>query len=110
MNPTNQKIIDELAVELSRKLEITGEDPIQVLKDDLKDAVIDALDYCNRDILVGNMSSSVKDLYLFRRNTEGVEGETSRSEGGVSQSFEVGIPKRIQAKLNRYRVAKVRSL
>lgn len=110
MNPINQKTIDELSVELSRKLGIIGEDPIQVLKDDLKDAVIDALDYCNRDILVDNMSSAVKDLYLFRRNTEGVEGETSRSEGGISQSFEVGIPKRIQAKLNRYRVAKVRSL
>ena len=110
MNPTNQKIIDELAVELGRKLSITGEHPIQVLKDDLKDATVDALDYCNRDTLVGNMSSSVKDLYLFRRNTEGVEGETSRSEGGISQSFEVGIPKRIQAKLNRYRVAKVRAL
>lgn len=110
MNPANQKVIDELVVELSRKLGITSEDPIQVMEDDLKDAVIDALDYCNRDILIGNMSSAVKDLYLFRRNTEGVEGETSRSEGGVSQSFEVGIPKRIQAKLNRYRVAKVRSL
>ena len=76
----------------------------------MNDAVADALDYCNRDVIVGNMSSAIKDLYIFRYNTEGNEGETSRSEGGVSQTFEIGIPAKVQTKLNRYRVANVRSL
>ncbi|EME8160415.1 phage head-tail connector protein [Enterococcus sp. C76] len=109
MNEQNQIALDKLAIELGRKFSITDPMAIDVLKDDIKDAMYDALDYCNRDVLVGNMSSSVKDLYIFRRNIEGNEGETSRTEGGVSQSFEIGIPAKIKSKLNRYRVAKVRS-
>ncbi|MDT2980400.1 phage head-tail connector protein [Enterococcus casseliflavus] len=109
MKEQNQIALDTLAVELGRKFSITNPTSFEVLKDDIKDAMYDALDYCNRDVLVGNMSSSVKDLYIFRRNTEGNEGETARAEGGVSQSFEIGIPAKIQSKLNRYRVAKVRS-
>jgi len=110
MNQTNQQVIEDLKEELARKLSLSEETELAVLADDLKDALIDALDYCNRDTIIGNMSSAVKDIYIFRRNTEGVEGETSRSEGGVSQSFEVGIPRKIRSKLNRYRIAKVRSL
>lgn len=109
MNEQNQITLDKLAIELGRKFSITDPTAIEVLKDDIKDAMYDALDYCNRDVLVGNMSSSVKDLYIFRRNTEGNEGETTRTEGGVSQSFEIGVPAKIQSKLNRYRVAKVSS-
>lgn len=110
MNATNQKVVDNLQEELARKFAISGEEELAVLTDDLKDALIDALDYCNRESVVGHMSSAIKDLYLFRKNTEGIEGETARSEGGVSQSFEVGIPRRIRSKLNRYRVANVRRL
>lgn len=110
MNSTNQVALKSIKEELGRKFEITDERELQVLEDDLNDAMSEALDYCNRDVLVGNMIFAVKDLYIFRRNIEGNEGETSRSEGGVSQSFEVGIPSRIQTKLNRYRVANVRSL
>ena len=110
MNDTNQKMIDDLKGELAKKFSITNSNDLAVLADDLKDAMVDALDYCNRDTVIGNMSSAVKDIYIFRKNTEGIEGETSRSEGGVSQSFEVGIPKRIQSKLNRYRVATIKSM
>ncbi|MGM0239480.1 phage head-tail connector protein [Enterococcus sp. AZ103] len=109
MNEKNQPILKKLAEELTRKFKITDDEDLKILADDLRDAAIDALDYCNRDVLVGNMSSAVKDLYVFRRNTEGNEGESSRSEGGVSQTFEIGIPTKIKSKLNRYRVAKVRS-
>lgn len=81
----------------------------KVLGNDLQDALSDVLDYCNRDDITGNMLLSVKDLYIIRRNQEGNEGETSRTEGGVSQTFEVGIPKKITSKLNRYRQGKMRS-
>ncbi|KAJ76036.1 hypothetical protein M222_0739 [Enterococcus faecalis AZ19] len=110
MNLTNKSALDKLKEELGRKFNITSETELKILEDDLRDATYEALDYCNRDELVGNMISAVKDLYVFKRNMEGNEGETSRSEGGVSQSFEVGIPSRIKTKLNRYRVANVRSL
>lgn len=109
MNEQNKIALDKLTEELGRKFSISGDKDTAVLKDDIKDAMYDALDYCNRDVLVGNMASAVKDLYIFRRNTEGNEGETARTEGGVSQSFEIGIPAKIKSKLNRYRVAKVRS-
>ncbi|MGM0214964.1 phage head-tail connector protein [Enterococcus sp. AZ109] len=110
MNETNKKCVEDLQSELARKFSITGDDKLAVLADDIKDALMDALDYCNRETVIGHMSSAIKDLYIFRRNTEGNEGETSKTEGGVSQSFEVGIPKKIQTKLNRYRVAKIKKL
>lgn len=110
MNEANKECLDQLKEELARKFSITDETKLTVLADDLKDALMDALDYCNREAITGHMSSAIKDLYIFRMNTEGNEGEISRAEGGVSQSFEVGIPKKIQAKLNRYRVAKIKKL
>lgn len=110
MNPKNIPFIEKIKAEIIRKLNITETKELEILDDDLNDAVADALDYCNRDVIVGNMSSAIKDLYIFRYNTEGNEGETSRSEGGVSQTFEIGIPAKVQTKLNRYRVANVRSL
>ncbi|WP_312541421.1 phage head-tail connector protein [Enterococcus sp.] len=110
MHKKNQEIIDQLAKELARKFNITDEKELGILKDDIKDAMYDALDYCNRDLLIGHMISSVKDLYIFRVNTEGVEGSVSRSEGSVSQTFEIGIPAKIKSKLNRYRLASVSSL
>ena len=59
MNEQNQIALDKLAVELGRKFSIMDTTAVEVLKDDIKDAMYDALDYCNRDVLVGNMSSSV---------------------------------------------------
>lgn len=59
MNEQNQIVLDKLAVELGRKFSIMDTTAVEVLKDDIKDAMYDALDYCNRDVLVGNMSSSV---------------------------------------------------
>ncbi|MCC4310723.1 phage head-tail connector protein [Carnobacterium maltaromaticum] len=110
MNKKNDEALTSLKEQLALKLSITDEQKLAVLADDLADALTDVLDYTNRDVLIGNMPTSVKDLYIIRSNQEGNEGETSRSEGGVSQSFEEGIPKRIRSKLNRYRLARMRSI
>lgn len=110
MNPKNKIDLDKLQEQLERKLNINDVKDKKILSDDLADALTDVLDYTNRDVLIGNMPTSVKDLYIIRSNQEGNEGETSRSEGGVSQSFEEGIPKRIRSKLNRYRLARMRSI
>lgn len=72
------------------------------------DAIEEALNYCNRDEVHVGMSTSIRDLARIRYNQEGAEGESSRSEGGVSQSYEEGIPRRVRSVLNRYRLAKVR--
>lgn len=110
MNQINKDALDKLKEQLGRKLNITDTTALQVLEDDLGDVLAEVLDYCNRDVLMGNMITSVKDLFIVRHNMEGNEGETSRAEGGVSQTFETGIPLKIRSSLNRYRVAKVKSL
>lgn len=106
----NDEALESLKKQLADKFGITDELKLKVLSDDLKDALADVLDYTNQDVLIGNMVSSVKDMMIIRYNQEGNEGESSRSEGGVSQSFETGIPKKVKSKLNRYRIANVRSL
>lgn len=83
---------------------------VEALADIYDDAVDEALNYCNREGVDPGMATSIRDLAKIRYNQEGAEGEVSRSEGGVSQTYEEGIPRRIRSVLNRYRQAKVRRL
>lgn len=85
---------------------VTDADKVSYITGFYEDAKAEVLDYCYRDDVVGNMASSIRRLAVIRYNQEGNEGESSRSEGGVSQSFEEGMPKSLRASLNRYRVAK----
>ncbi|ALV20758.1 phage head-tail connector protein [Carnobacterium antarcticum] len=85
-------------------------DEAELLRDDFNDAEQEALNYCNRTDPAIGMATSIRDLAKLRFNQRDVEGETSRSEGGVSQSFEEGIPKKIRSQLNGYRVARARKL
>lgn len=110
MNETNKVALDKLQAQLERKLDITEEKDKLVLADDLADCLAIVLDYCNRDTLVGNMDKAVKDLFIIRYNREGNEGEESRTEGGVSITFETGVPKQLRTTLNNYRVGSVSSL
>lgn len=91
------------------KSKTTGDEK-EVLKDYYDDAMNEALDYCNRDEITAGMATSIRDLAKIRYNQVGAEGEVSRSEGGVSQTYEEGIPRRIRSSLNRYRQARVRRL
>ncbi|MCZ9310611.1 phage head-tail connector protein [Weissella koreensis] len=90
---------------------IFTEDSDSVLIDDLyDDAITEVLDYTNRDKMQDSMYVYAKKIAKIAYNQLDVEGETARTEGGVSQNFEVGIPENIRSKLNRYRIAKARSL
>lgn len=73
----------------------------------IEDAVIMVLDYTSRDEMVDAMLLYARQLAIIAFNREGNEGESSRSEGGVSQSFIEDIPQSIKHSLNRYRVGKV---
>ncbi len=87
------------------------------LKPDSSDAAViadmfdDAIQMC-LDYTRGNLSKPVliqaKRLAIIMYNEQGTEGEASRSEGGVSQSFELGLPNIIKTALAPYRVAKTR--
>lgn len=81
-----------------------------LLRDDFDDAEQEALNYCKRTDIVIGMATSIRDLAKLRFNQRDVEGETSRSEGGVSQSFEEGIPKKIRTQLNSFRIARARKI
>ncbi|MEY8514478.1 phage head-tail connector protein [Lactococcus taiwanensis] len=73
----------------------------------INDAVILVLDYTCRDEMADPMWLYVRQLATITYNRESTEGESSRSEGGISQSFVEDIPLNIQRGLNRYRLGKV---
>lgn len=73
----------------------------------IEDAVILILDYTNQDKMLDSMWLYARQLATVAFNRENTEGESSRSEGGISQSFVEDIPLNIQHGLNRYRLGKV---
>lgn len=64
-----------------------------------RDAV---LDYIGRDTLPKGAESIVIKLAVIYYNRLGNEGENSRSEGGISQSFSNDIPADILRQLRNY--------
>ncbi|WGN90535.1 phage head-tail connector protein [Ligilactobacillus faecis] len=76
----------------------------------IEEAVALVLDYTGQKKLVGNLTVYVKRLAIVNYNRLGLEGETQRSEGGVTNYLETGIPKDIRQGLNQYRIAKVTKL
>ncbi len=73
----------------------------------IEDAVVLILDYTNQDEMQNSMWLYARQLATISHNRESTEGESSRSEGGISQSFVEDIPLNIQRGLNRYRLGKV---
>lgn len=78
--------------------------------DDTQDALIAALlsdaadavcDYIGRGEVPARLVSVQVQLAVIAYNKRGAEGESSRSEGGVSQSFD-GLPPEMLARLKNY--------
>ena len=69
----------------------------------LEDAEYEILDYTNRTELLPKMEGLQRELAIEYYNRQGSEGETSRSEGGVSVSYSTDIPEKIKARLSTYR-------
>lgn len=65
----------------------------------LEDAEADILDYTNRNVLLPKMEGLQRELAIIYYNRVGSEGESSRSEGGISVNYEmpVGIKNRLKA-------------
>lgn len=66
-----------------------------------------ALNYTRRDMLPAALKDTVVDLAVIAFGRRGAEGESARSEGGISRSFVEGIPDEIKLQLNRFVRAKV---
>lgn len=69
----------------------------------LEDAESEILDFCNRSVLLKNMEPLQRELAIVYYNRMGSEGESSRSEGGVSVSYPTEIPERLKVRLLRYK-------
>ena len=78
-----------------------------VVSDMFDDAIQMCLDY-TKSALSDPILIQAKRLAIVMYNQQANEGETARSEGGVSQTFETGIPANIIAALAPYRIGKVR--
>ncbi|MDQ0091664.1 hypothetical protein J2T12_005104 [Paenibacillus anaericanus] len=85
------------------------------IKDDLQDDVIglliddvqeDLLSWTNRTELPVRLESAQRQIVVIRYNMQGVEGQTSHSEGGVSRSFD-DLPQSIRNTVTQYRLAKL---
>lgn len=92
--------------EINKLKILTGESDEQLLSLLLEDATAFALSYTNRTKLVSGMDRAVRDLAVIALNRMGTEGESSRSGGGESYSFN-DAPKHIYDTLDRYRLCRV---
>ena len=92
--------------ELEKLQKITGEKDTELLSIILDDAREYVLSYTNRRKIPVFLEKTVRDLAVIALNRIGTEGESSRSEGGQSYSFD-NAPRYIYDILNRYRLAKV---
>lgn len=98
-NQEKEKVIERL-------VKLTGETDEELLELLLEDAEAFVLSYTNRTRIVTGLEKAVRDLAVIALNRMGTEGESSRSEGGESYSFD-NAPKHIYDVLNRYRLARV---
>lgn len=85
---------------------LTGEGDEDLLSFLLSDAEEFVLGYTNRTELPAALNKPVRDLAVIAYNRLGIEGETGRSEGGESYSFDTA-PKQIYDVLDQYRLVGV---
>jgi hypothetical protein len=92
--------------DLEKLKKITGESDSELLSLLLEDAEELVLSYTNRTELLPVLQKTVRDLAVIALNRMGTEGESGRSEGGESYSFE-NAPKHIYDVLDRYRLVRI---
>lgn len=91
-------------VEMLKKL--TGESDEELLSLLLDDAEAYILSYTGRTRLPEPLERTKRELAIIALNRMGTEGESGRSEGGESYSFD-SAPKSVYDILDRYRLARV---
>lgn len=92
--------------DLEKLKKLTGESDMDLLSLLLEEAQEFVLAYTNRTEIVSGLQKTVRDLAVIALNRMGTEGESGRSEGGESYSFE-DAPKSIYNVLDRYRLARI---
>ena len=93
------------ARDIERVKLLTGETNENLIEAYLEEAADFVKSYTNRSVIITPLEKAVRDLAVIALNRMGTEGETSRSEGGESYSFETA-PKQVYDIMNRYRLAR----
>lgn len=104
----DEKDLAKHADVLVERLGATGYD-FDKIEGLLEDAIFLILGYTNRtpDQFVDELFYYARQMVVISWNQEGNEGESARSEGGVSQTFLTDIPDKLKHGLNAYRLGKV---
>ena len=92
--------------DIDKLKKLTGEGDEVLISLLLEDATAFVLSYTGRTRIVPGLEKAVRDLAVIALNRMGTEGETSRSGGGESYSFD-SAPKHIYDTLDRYRLARI---
>ena len=92
--------------DIDRLKKLTGEGDEVLISLLLEDATAFVLSYTGHTRIVTGLEKAVRDLAVIALNRIGTEGESSRSGGGESYSFD-NAPKHIYDTLNRYRLARI---
>ena len=87
------------------KLSLGISDQDDLLQMFLDDAETDVLTWTNRATLPAALEATVRQIATIRYNLQGIEGQTSHSEGGISRSFDL-LPKDVQSTINTFRLLK----
>lgn len=88
---------------LKLKLGITDVTQNELLLAYLEDAEDTILELTHLSEVPQSLISTQIELAIVMYNKEGIEGQTSHSEGGVSRTFEEDIPKSIMKKIRAKR-------
>lgn len=91
-------------LEMLKKL--TGESDEELIQMLLEEAQSKILALTSRTVVIDALRPSIRDLTVIAYNRLGMQGESSRSEGGISSAF-VEVPQTIQDTIKRYRIARV---
>ena len=85
---------------------ITGEGDEELLSLLLSMAEEKVLSLANRKKMIYPLKPAVREWATVAYNRMGMQGETSRSEGGISSAF-AEIPKDIETVIKRYRLGRI---
>lgn len=94
-------MLDALDI-LKKKTGCQDEELLEIL---LQEAEEKVLAYTNRTRLIPQLKNPVRELALIAYNRMGTEGESSRSDGGESYSFQ-DMPDSIYSVLRQHRLAR----
>ncbi|ATP40703.1 hypothetical protein CSE16_11950 [Solibacillus sp. R5-41] len=93
--------LDKLKIALGIKDDLQ-DDLLQLFLDDARN---DILTWTNRVELSPSLESVQRQMATICYNMQGVEGQSSHSEGGISRSFD-DLPQSIQNTINQSRLLK----